>query len=836
MIKKGKLILSTLGILLLLFILQITFNSKVAANSEIPIDETSFPDNRFVNALKETYPKYTEDNILTEDELKKITSLDLSMQGIQNLKGIEYFKYLTFLNLEVNNLVSLDLRQNSNLTTLEISNNQLLTSLQLPENIVNVYMNFSTKLKNFSISDYKNLKLFYAADVPLNQVDISNLTELVALDLENTGIKNIDTTNNLKLEYLNVSSNGLEQLDVSKNDNLTTLKVTGNKLSKLYLPNNNKNNVTVEYYAQQVEDGYEISWYNGDNLILQNEKISMKGQVLSSKISAKPYQIVYNANGGSGSMTYQEITFGENAILKQNTFTRRGYTFVGWSLAQNSESVTYQDKEEILLSTYPNKGKVTLYAVWKPIQYSIEFVDYYGEGSIDKINNLSYGKVYKLPEYNFSREGYIFKGWTTKEGSQVAQYANKVSISNLTAENGKTVKLYAVWEKKSYSIYLNIDGKTQSNTVKYGEKLSKSSNPIKTGYTFLGWYNSKTNAKYDFNQKVTNSFTLVAKWKVNTYTIVFNGNQAKQNMNSIKLNYNQSYTLPENSFQKVGYKFKGWSLSSNGNVKYTNKSTIKNLTAKDGETIILYAQWEKIKKNFSIRVSNISTVYNGKAHTIQLRNVPSGSTILYRTSTNGKWVTTKPTRTSVGTTTVYYKITNADYVTLEGSSKITITAKNIKNLSISNIGNKTYTGKQIRPGVTVKDGKTVLKSGTNYTISYGTNKNTGKGYVKITGKGNYTGTITKYFYIVPKVPSVSISAGKGSISITAKSTGASGYEILYSTSRNGKYTTIRTTNSKRSITRLTRKKNYYIKVRAYKVIDGKRVYSNFSSIRVVRTK
>ena len=301
--------------------------------------------------------------------------------------------------------------------------------------------------------------------------------------------------------------------------------------------------------------------------------------------------------------------------------------------------------------------------------------------------------------------------------------------------------------------------------------------------------------------------------------------------------YGKIYRLSSNRFQREGYTFKGWSLKQGSQiVNYTNQSSFSNLTNKDGETIVLYAQWEKIKKNFSIRTSGVSVIYNGKAHTISLNNIPTGSIIYYRTSQNGTWSKTKPTRTSVGSTTVYYKVTNEDYVTVEGSAKITITSKNIKNLSISSISNKTYTGKQIKPSVTVKDGKTVLKNGTHYSISYGTNKNTGKGYVKITGKGNYTGTITKYFFIIPKTPSVSISAGRGSISITAKSTGVSGYEIFYSTSRNGKYKTIRTTNSKRTISKLTRRKNYYIKVRAYKIIDGKRVYSNFSSVRVIKVK
>lgn len=829
MARKFKFILSILGILILFFILQ----SKVSASSEIRIDSNSFPDNRFITALNEAYPAYTEDNILTSDELEKITNLDLSMQGIINLKGIEYFKNLRFLNIEVNNLTSLDLTQNTNLTTLEASNNQLLETLELPESIVNLYINFNTALQNFSIEKYKNIKLFYASDVPLNSIEISNLKELVALDISNTGIKDIEVTNNVKLEYLNVSYNKLTDLDISKNANLSTLIVNNNNLTKLILPVSNKNNTTVKFYEQEVKNGYEIKWYVNDKLISPNEKVYMNGQVLLATIEAKSYKVIYNANGGKGSMPNQETNFENNISLRQNAFTRTGYEFIGWALSSKGENIAYGDKAEITLSEYPNNGKITLYAIWKPIKYSVEFID---NSVVNNMENLLYGQTYKLPVYNQLREGYIFKGWTTKSGSQVAQYGKNSSISNLTSENGKTIRLYAVWEKQSYVVYFNIDGKTQSNSIQYGEYVKKPINPTKTGYSFLGWYNSKTNTEYDFSKEVTSSFTLVAKWKVNTYTIIFDGNQSKQNMTSITLNYDQSYTLPENNFQKAGYKFKGWALSNKGNVKYVNGATIKNLTSKNGDAIVLYAQWEKIKKNFSIGAYNVSTTYNGKAHTIKLNNVPSGSTILYRTSKNGKWISTKPTRINVGITTVYYKITHPDHVTLEGSKKITITSKNIKNLNISNISDKTYTGKQIKPDIIVKDGKTVLKSGTNYTITYGSNKNTGKGYVKITGKGNYTGSITKYFYIIPKVPTLTFSAGKGSISVTAKSTGVSGYEILYSNSRNGKYTTIRTTSSKRVISKLRRNKNYYIKVRAYKVIDGKRVYSNFSSIRVVKVK
>ena len=62
----------------------------------------------------------------------------------------------------------------------------------------------------------------------------------------------------------------------------------------------------------------------------------------------------------------------------------------------------------------------------------------------------------------------------------------------------------------------------------------------------------------------------------------------------------------------------------------------------------------------------------------------------------------------------------------------------------------TFTGGEIKPTVTVKDGETVLKEGTDYTVAYKNNAKVGTGSVVITGKGDYTGTITKTFKILPK--------------------------------------------------------------------------------------
>ena len=71
------------------------------------------------------------------------------------------------------------------------------------------------------------------------------------------------------------------------------------------------------------------------------------------------------------------------------------------------------------------------------------------------------------------------------------------------------------------------------------------------------------------------------------------------------------------------------------------------------------------------------------------------------------------------------------------------------------VSNKTYTGKQIKPSVTVTYGKTKLRANTDYTITYGTNKAIGKGTVTITGKGKYVGKVTNTFKILPRKKTIS---------------------------------------------------------------------------------
>jgi hypothetical protein len=154
-----------------------------------------------------------------------------------------------------------------------------------------------------------------------------------------------------------------------------------------------------------------------------------------------------------------------------------------------------------------------------------------------------------------------------------------------------------------------------------------------------------------------------------------------------------------------------------------------------------------------------------------------------------------------------------------------------------------YTGKAIKPTVTVKYGSTKLKKGIDYTVSYKNNTKTGKATITIKGKGKYTGTITKTFNIVPKKATLSkvTSPKTKTVKVTwKKDSQATGYQIVYSTSSKFKssksVTVTKNSTTSKTISKLTKGKTYYVKVRSYKTIGGKKVYGAYSTVNKVKCK
>ena len=171
------------------------------------------------------------------------------------------------------------------------------------------------------------------------------------------------------------------------------------------------------------------------------------------------------------------------------------------------------------------------------------------------------------------------------------------------------------------------------------------------------------------------------------------------------------------------------------------------------------------------------------------------------------------------------------------------TANNdITKATVSGISTKVFTGKAITQNVTVKVGNTVLKNGTDYTVSYSNNKKVGKATVKITGKGKYGGIITKTFKINPAKQEIQKLTAKSKAFFVdwAQKGSATGYEIQYAT--NSKFTgakKVTITNNKTdktTVSKLSANKKYYVRVRSYTTVGGTKYYGAWSAVKNVTTK
>ena len=171
------------------------------------------------------------------------------------------------------------------------------------------------------------------------------------------------------------------------------------------------------------------------------------------------------------------------------------------------------------------------------------------------------------------------------------------------------------------------------------------------------------------------------------------------------------------------------------------------------------------------------------------------------------------------------------------------TANNdITKATVSGISTKAFTGKAIKQNVTVKVGNTVLKNGTDYTVSYSNNKKVGKATVKITGKGKYGGVITKTFKINPAKQEIQKLTAKSKAFFVdwAQKGSATGYEIQYAT--NSKFTSakkVTITNNKTdktTVSKLSANKKYYVRVRSYTTVGGTKYYGAWSAVKNVTTK
>ena len=289
--------------------------------------------------------------------------------------------------------------------------------------------------------------------------------------------------------------------------------------------------------------------------------------------------------------------------------------------------------------------------------------------------------------------------------------------------------------------------------------------------------------------------------------------------------------------------------SSNYSVAYSNNVKKGTATA----TVTFKGNYSgTVKKTFEINPAKVSNVklsstsytYNGKTKTPSVTVKDNKG----RKLKNGTDYTVKYSsgRKNVGRYAV--KVTFKGNYSGTVKKTFKINPAKVSNVKLSSTS-YTYNGKTKTPSVTVKDNKgRKLKNGTDYTVKYSSGrKNVGRYAVKVTFKGNYTGSKTVYYYIIPKSTSISrVSALRKGFKLSWKKqkTQTTGYQIQYSTSKKFKkakaVNVSKNKTTSKYIKKLSSKKKYYVRVRTYKKvkINGKtkKVYSSWSKTKTVKTR
>ncbi|MBS4174270.1 InlB B-repeat-containing protein [Bacillus sp. FJAT-49736] len=296
------------------------------------------------------------------------------------------------------------------------------------------------------------------------------------------------------------------------------------------------------------------------------------------------YTVSFNTNQGSD---IPSISVKENGtVTKPTDPVKEGYTFDGWYTDINFLSA-YDFNQEVT-------SNLNLVAKWKINNYTVTFDSNGGSTVTNKI--AEYNTKISAPEVP-TRTGYSFVNWfKDREFTQVWKF-NTDKVTNDTT-------LYAKWEKQSYTVHFDTNGGSNvtDETVEYHEKATKPTDPVKEGYTFDGWYTDiNFLSVYDFNQEVTSTLNLVAKWKINNYTVTFDSNGGSTVTNKIA-EYNTKISAPEVP-TRTGYSFVNWFKDREfTQVWKFNTDKVTNDTT-------LYAKWQSSDATLSkLELSNNATI------------------------------------------------------------------------------------------------------------------------------------------------------------------------------------------------------------------------------------
>lgn len=311
--------------------------------------------------------------------------------------------------------------------------------------------------------------------------------------------------------------------------------------------------------------------------------------------------LTYDGNGATGGKTDPQNGVTDQKVnVRQNGFTRDGYTFVRWDTQADCRGKAVNPGDKWTL-----QGSSTLYACWAG---NMKPLTYHGNGATGGNTAAQSGKTGDELTTNangFTRDGYTFVEWNTKAdgtGGHYGKGTNGVAKwTMLPAGND----LYAIWQANPANIRYRDDwgatGSTPDTTGVTGQDVTIARNGFtRPGYTFTGWARDRRTdpslqpgGRYTLTPGTT---TLWAQWKADPAHLIYNSNSGSTSQTRRTDGVvDQTLTVIANPFTRSGYTFTGWNTQADGRGKAYAAGNgfrlVADAKSNPVNTSVLYAQW-----------------------------------------------------------------------------------------------------------------------------------------------------------------------------------------------------------------------------------------------------
>ncbi len=443
-------------------------------------------------------------------------------------------------------------------------------------------------------------------------------------------------------------------------------------------------------------DGYVFEGWalTADGKAIYSDKeavYNIAGEDASVELYAKwtlaEYTIRWHLSGGDFEDEFTPVTgydiYSDTVTLPtaENIKAVTGFTFAGWYTTPDHRTAASD-------VTKGSTGNKDFYARWELTPYTVHF-EGNGNSKGGSMNDQTvyYGIDETLSKCAFKDAG-AFMGWSfTPDGAVEFKDKEVVNFKDYIDRfiNGE-LTLYAVW-KKTFAISADLnggayaEGKAMPSSYTYGQAVNLHT-PVRTGYTFKGWYldTGFTKKFTKITKSTTGDLSLFARWEPVVYTLKLDGNGGSGKMKNSSVKYDESVTIPSCIYVKKGYRFAGWVSSSYkrsaaaleseeafdafkaDKTIYQPETVVSNLES-GKTTVILSAVWVRTKyvaifnTNGGRTVSDIEYYYNSEKEAFVLPDAPTREGYEFAGWYSDKDLTKKLTKTKglYGTIHIYAK-------------------------------------------------------------------------------------------------------------------------------------------------------------------------------------